>query len=333
MGHLAFIDTYPGAYFVQSILHSVLAAIIVEAALKAWNIRDPRIRQRFLLSVIVFPLISFPLYQAIRPERLTLSFRMAALFDSGRWIHFRLGSVGPVVAIGLILVCGLTSLVFLFQEFLPIVRHTIGSRNTRPGSLERGEEDPEAKRVIDRFPGDRPELFVLEHEEAALFSTMGRSGAVYISRGLLRALPPEQVQAAIAHEVAHVERGRRPFLPILFLLRALLFFNPVTLFEFRRIVQEDEKICDDYAVELTGRPTALAAALKNLYLAGEPGGGAGKGKTIMEEMEALESYSHRLHIENRIERLTSGVPSRGKGAWFPAVLSAVAIVLTTFYVV
>ena len=76
----------------------------------------------------------------------------------------------------------------------------------------------------------------------------------------------------------------------------------------------------------------MAEALRRLYLA-EREEKAGRGKTIMEEMEALESYSHRLHIENRIERLTSGAPSRGKGAWFPAVLSAAAVVLTTYYVV
>lgn len=332
MGLLAFIDSYPGAYLVQSILHSALAGMIIEVALKTWGIRNPRIRQRFLLVVIVFPVFSFPLYQAFNPERMSLSFRMGALLDSSRWLYLRLWGVGPVVLVGLILVCGLTSLVFLFQEFLPVVRHTLESRNAKPGTERRGAEDPEAMRVIDMFPGIRPELFVLDEEEAALFSTMGRSGAVYISKGLLRALPPEQVQAAVAHEYAHVQRGRRPVLLFLFLLRAILFFNPVTLLEFRRIVQEDEKICDDYAAELTGRPAALAEALRKLYLTGKEEK-TGKGKTVMEEMEALESYSHRLHIESRIERLQSGVPSSGKGEWFAAVLVGVAVVLTTYYVV
>lgn len=332
MGLTAIIDSFPGAYLVQSILHSALTGIIIEVALKAWGIRNPRIRQRFLLVVIVFPVFSFPLYQAIHPGRMSLSFRMGALLDSGRWLHLRLWGVVPVAAALLLLVCGITSLVFLFQEFLPIVRHTLESRHAGPGPERNGTEDPDAKRVIDMFPGSRPDLFVLEDEEAALFSTMGRSGAVYISKGLLRTLPPEQVQAAVAHEYAHVQRGRRPVLLILFLLRALLFFNPVTLLEFRRIVQEDEKICDDYAAELTGRPAALAEALRRLYLAGREEK-PGRGKTIMEEMEALESYSHRLHIESRIERLTAGGPPPGRGAWFAAVLAGAAVVLTTYYVV
>lgn len=332
MGLLAFIDSYPGAYLVQSILHSALAAIIVEVALKTWEIRNPRIRQRFLLVVIVFPVFSFPLYQAIHPGRMSLSFRMEALFDSGRWLHLHLWGIVPVAVIGLLLVCGITSLVFLFQEFLPIVRHTLEARNAGGEPERPGAEDPDARRVIEMFPGNRPELFVLEDEEAALFSTTGRSGAVYISKGLLRALPPEQLQAAVAHEYAHVQRGRRPVLLILFLLRALLFFNPVALLEFRRIVQEDEKICDDYAAELTGRPAALAEALRRLYLA-EREEKAGRGKTIMEEMEALESYSHRLHIESRIERLREGVPPSGRGEWFAAALAGIAVVVMNYYVV
>lgn len=330
---LAFIDSWPGAFFVQSILHSAIAGVIVEVALKTWSIRNPRIRQRFLLLVVVFPLFSFPLYQAINPGRMSLSFRMEALFDSSRWLFLRPWGIGPVVGVALALVCGFTSLVFLFQEFLPVIRHSFESRNARAETDRPGVEDPEAKRVIDMFPGRRPDLFVLDDEEAALFSTMGKSGAVFISRGLLRTLPPDQIQAAVAHEYAHVQRGRRPVLLVLFLLRALLFFNPVTLLVFRRIVQEDEKICDDYAAELTGRPGALAEALKNLYLTGQ-GEEAGKGKkTFMEEMEALESYSHRLHIESRIGRLQSEVPSAGEGEWIAALLSAAAVALTTYYVV
>lgn len=333
MGHLAFIDSYPGAYFVQSILHSALAALLVEAALWSWEIRHPRVRQRFLLFAVVFPLVSFPLFQAIHPDRMSLSFRMEALFDSGRWIHLRLEPAGPVVVLGLALVCGLTSLVFLFQEFVPILRHTIDARNERPNTARRGAEVPEARALLERFPGNPPELFVLDDEEAALFSTTGRSGAVFISRGLLRALPADQARAAIAHEVAHVQRSRRPYLLLLFLARALLFFNPVTLLEFRRIVQEDEKICDDYAADLTGVPGALADALRNLYLGEGPDRKAGTGKTVMEEMEALETYSHRLQIESRIRRLTSDDRPSRRGARLPALLAGVAVVLTTYFVV
>ena len=60
---------WPGMYLAQSFLHSLIAALIVDTALLAWKIEAPVVRQRFRLLVIVLPIISFPLYQAITPER------------------------------------------------------------------------------------------------------------------------------------------------------------------------------------------------------------------------------------------------------------------------
>ncbi|OGP33254.1 MAG: hypothetical protein A2X88_06055 [Deltaproteobacteria bacterium GWC2_65_14] len=332
MGQLAFLDSYPGAYIVQSFLHSAVAAAVVEIAFRVWEFRNPALRQRFLLIAVAFPVFSFPLFQVINPERLSLTFRMGALLDSGRWLYLDPWGIAPLVVIGLLLIFLVTTLVFLFQEFLPVVRHTFEKRPSGKTAGRSGADDPDVQRVVGTLPGNRPELFVLEEEEIVLFSTTGKSGAVYVSEGLLRALPPEEVQAAVAHEYAHVLRGRRPVLLVLFLLRAVMFFNPVTLLQFRRIVQEDEKICDDFAAELTGRPAALAEALRRLYLAGgekRPG----TGKTLMEEMEALESYSHRLHIESRVERLEKEVPSAADGGGLATVLTVAAILLTTYFVV
>lgn len=332
MGQLAFLDSYPGAYIVQSFLHSAVAAALVEVALRVWEFRSPVLRQRFLLIAAVFPVFSFPLFQAFNPERMSLTFRMGALLDSARWLHLKPWGIAPVAVIVLFLLFLVTTLVFLFQEFIPVVRHTFEKRPSGKAGGRSGADDPAVQRAVGTLPGDRPELFVLAGEDLVLFSTTGKSGAVYVSEGLLRALPEEQVQAAVAHEYAHVLRGRRPVLLVLFLLRAVMFFNPVILMQFRRIVQEDEKICDDYAAEMTGRPAALAEALRRLYLSGDEMK-PGRGKTLMEEMEVLESYSHRLHIESRVERLEKGGRTAADGDGFAAVLTVAAILLTTYFVI
>lgn len=59
----------------------------------------------------------------------------------------------------------------------------------------------------------------------------------------------------------------------------------------------------------------------------------GRGKTLMEEMEVLESYSHRLHIESRVERLEKGGRTAADGDGFAAVLTVAAILLTTYFVI
>lgn len=324
-------NSYPGSYIVQSFFHSLVSALIIEIAIKAWRIRNPTVRQRFLFIVIFFPLFSFPLFQFINPRRTSLYFRLDALLDTSRWVNMDLWGVVPV-RYGFLLIFGLTALIFLFQELVPILRHTFESKHAGLTG-ERAQENPVLSRALEDMPLGETDIFVLEDEEALLFSTTGKKGSIYVSSGLLQVLKPEQVRAAVAHEFAHVVRGRRPFLIIAFLFRVLMFYNPVVLMEFRRIVQEDEKICDDLAVSLTDTPNALADALKKLYITDEDWKPGRAKKNIVDDMEELEYYSHRLHIESRIARLEKGYANSGGPEWLAWVLTLATVLVITYYVV
>lgn len=326
----ALLNSYPGSYIVQSVSHSVIAAILVEIAINAWGIRNPTVRQRFLLIVIIFPVFSFPVYQIINPQRSSIYFRLSALLDSSRWLDMELWGVVPI-RYGFLLMFFLTAVIFFFQELIPILRHAYESRGSEL-SGERAEAHSTISQVLQDLPVGMADIFVLEDEDVVLFSTTGRKGSIYLSSGLLRILDREQVRAAVAHEFAHVIRSRRPLLVIMFLLRIIMFYNPVVLMEFRRIVQEDEKICDDFAVSLTRNPRALAAALRKLYITDEEGKQA-KGKNIMNEMEDLELYSHRLNIESRITRLEKGYADTGDQGWFAIVLTLAVVFVLNYFIV
>ena len=209
----ALLNSYPGSYIVQSFSHSVIAAFIVEIAIKAWGIRNPAVRQRFLLVIIIFPIFSFPVYQIINPQRSSISFRLNALLDSSRWLDMELWGVVPV-RYGFFLVFFLTAVIFFFQELVPILRHTYASRGSEI-SGERAEEHPGIAQALKDLPVEKADIFVLEDDDVVLFSTTGRKGSIYLSSGLLGDLDREQVRVAVAHEFAHVIRSRRPFLVIL----------------------------------------------------------------------------------------------------------------------
>ena len=66
--------TYLGMYMAQSFIHALIATIITGAAIEAWKIDSPAVRQRFRLSVILIAIFSFPIYQLINSERSTLFF-------------------------------------------------------------------------------------------------------------------------------------------------------------------------------------------------------------------------------------------------------------------
>ena len=326
----ALLNSYPGSYIVQSFSHSVITAFIVEIAIKAWGIRNPAVRQRFLLVIILFPIFSFPFYQIINPHRSSIYFRLNALLDSSRWLDMELWGVVPI-RYGFLLMFFLTAVIFFFQELVPILRHTYESRGSEI-SGERAEEHPMMAQVLEDLPVEKADIFVLEDDDMVLFSTTGRKGSIYLSSGLLGILDREQVRAAVAHEFAHVMRSRRPFLVVMFLLRIVMFYNPVVLLEFRRIVQEDEKICDDFAVSLTRNPLALADALRKLYITDEEEK-PGKPINIVNEMEDLELYSHRLNILSRITRLGKGYANTGDKGWFAIVLTLVVVLVMNYFIV
>lgn len=325
-----FFNSSVGMYIAQAFLHSLIAALVVDRAIQAWGVTSPLMRQRFSLIVILFPIVSFPLYQMVNPERGSLSFRLETLFDINRWLNLELWGTIPVNLLFLLMLL-FTSFVFFFQELVPVLKHTIGTR-----ASEAEEEDasahPVITRALDGLPGEKPRVSILDDDEFVLFSTTGKTPTVFLSSGLIEGLDVEELRAAIAHEIAHISRNRRPLLVAVFFMRVLMFFNPVVLVEFRRMVQEEEKICDDIAVALTKKPHALAEILRKFNHTGEELG-LDKVKEISKLGTALEDYSHNVHLESRISRLEEGKIHGTGGGWSKLLLTLAVIAAISYFVV
>ncbi len=315
-----FFDSYAGMYVAQSFCHSLVAAVVAERAIKAWSIDDPLSQQRFHLIAVLFPIFSFPFYQAVNSGRSSPVFRLDALFDVNRWLGWEIGGV-PAGLLFLVLLT-ITSLVYVFQETIPVLRHLFELRNMhREGSA--GRTAPfveEASRMLSIVP---PEVTIIDDDEPVIFSTTGRLPVILLSTGLRESFTEAQFHAAMAHELAHIARSRRPLLVLVFILRAAMFFNPVALIKFRRTVRDEEKICDDIAVSLTGDPKALAEALGKFYH--HPGTPAGL---------SLEDHSHNLHLESRIRRLEGGAAGAApEKRTAPFALTLLVIAVINYFVV
>ncbi len=323
--------SYPGMYVTQSFFHLLICAVLTDGAIKVWEISDPRITQRFRFLAIIFPIFSFPLYQIINPGRGSFFFRHEALFDSYRWLHLALWGKVPL-GIFFLFILFFTTMIFLVQELLPVVRHTLDSRRGETDEVKYCDNSA-VVRALACLPREKPEIIVLDDDENVIFSTTGRTAAVYLSSGLVGTLSAVQLQAAVAHEMAHIERSKRPMLLIIFLLRILLFFNPVVLLEFRRATQDEEKICDDMAVSLTGRPHALAETLRKLYGTQDEGGRAAQVAQVPDLKGSLEEYSHFMHIQSRIERLEKPAAEKGGGEWTKFSFAFAAMIIINYFVV
>jgi hypothetical protein len=325
-----FFNTYAGMYLAQSFCHSVVVAVIVDQAMNAWKIEDPEARQRFRLIAILFPIVSFPLYQVLNPERSSTLFRLGSVFDVNRWLNMEILGLIPVGLLFLILI-GFTALVFFFQEMVPIIHHMLETRQPEHEG-EPLETGPFLEQASKALSIQTPEVILIDDDEPHVFSTTGKDPVIFVSTAITNALNSRQLDAALAHELAHIARSKRPLLIATFILRIIMFFNPVVLIKFRRAVRDEEKICDDIAVSLTHNPAALAEVLKTLYHKPARLTGPAPAKAGLPDI-SLEDYGHNLQLESRIKRLEAGPADTRDSGTVPYILVLLITTVLNYFIV
>jgi len=87
---------------------------------------------------------------------------------------------------------------------------------------------------------------------------------VLLPVSVLSGMPPGQIEALIAHELAHIRRRDYAINLLQTVAEALLFFHPAVWWISHRIRQEREHCCDDAAVAVCGEPEVYAEALAAL---------------------------------------------------------------------
>jgi hypothetical protein len=90
------------------------------------------------------------------------------------------------------------------------------------------------------------------------------SPLVLLPVSAIAALSPAQLEAILAHELAHIRRHDYLVNLLQTLVETLLFYHPAVWWVSRRIRIEREHCCDDLAVTLCGDPVAYVNALADL---------------------------------------------------------------------
>ncbi len=87
---------------------------------------------------------------------------------------------------------------------------------------------------------------------------------IILPASALMALSPEQLEAVLAHELAHVRRADYLWNLIQTMVETLFFFHPAVWWLGRRLRQQRELCCDDVAVQSCADPLVYATALLRL---------------------------------------------------------------------
>jgi beta-lactamase regulating signal transducer with metallopeptidase domain len=304
----------------SALLHSLwqvtLLAIAAAFALTALSRRSAALRHTvamgFLVAMVVAPATRFvaffvepgaalnvgllPVLATLRPEG-----------AAGELVQQSAGAAAIVVAL------------WLAGVLVALVRHAGGLGLL--GRMERAAHDTlpphwqERARELGRAMGIARDVSVrLARDVAAPFTARVLRPVIWLPLSFVTRLPADQLEALLAHELAHIARKDWLWNGLQCVLEALLFFHPAAWWLGRRIRQEREHACDDLAVAACGDAIALAEALTALECARRPG----------RHPSPLVLSAQGGSLMQRITRLLSPPPTRG--GWIARASLAVVLV-------
>ncbi len=116
---------------------------------------------------------------------------------------------------------------------------------------------------------------------------------ILLPLGIFTGMPTEQLEAILAHELAHIHRRDYLFNMIQNMLDILFFFNPMMYWMSAMVRKERENCCDDMAVGLLGDNLSFAKALVSVQ----------ELKVSPAKGYALAFGAKKKHLLNRVSRL------------------------------
>ncbi|QNM96594.1 M56 family metallopeptidase [Chitinimonas koreensis] len=128
---------------------------------------------------------------------------------------------------------------------------------------------------------------------------------IWLPARMLSGLAPDQLEAVLAHELAHIRRLDWLWNGLQCAIEAILFYHPAVWWLSRQIRQDREHACDDLAVAACTDPIALAEALVSLE----------RGRQTPRLALAADGGS----LRQRVERLLGG-PAAPAPGWQRSLL-------------
>ncbi|MBI3979690.1 MAG: M56 family metallopeptidase [Chloroflexi bacterium] len=115
-----------------------------------------------------------------------------------------------------------------------------------------------------------------------------------LSSWLLEHLDGRELEAVLAHELAHVVRRDYPIIWLATVLRDAFCYLPTSWAAYRQLQLEKELACDDLAIGVTRRPLALAGALAKVWQRSAGGPTFGAAQPLVEAGKLIEDRIERL---------------------------------------
>ncbi len=305
-------------FALESILESAIIYLIVRIVWRVFKLRNPAMVSRFLLLPLVIPVLLSPILHMLFPplEPLALIEQIEHAFPMLEVIQHRAALFAPLLLIVFVCLFGLN----VAQWLVVALRE---ARSDTPGrSLHSVQPATLAARLADQFGVHHPQLIVSQRRPGTAHVFGLRRPIIVLGQNWLTRLDSSELEAVVAHELAHFKRGDNWQMLIAKVCRDVMFFNPLAQHIYRELSAAREEAADDLALRITHQPMALASCLLK-FCRGQQLEPTGAGSSLVEQPHDLESRIQRLIANAYMDQLDQ----EAKGLFY-ALLITLTLVLS-----
>jgi Zn-dependent protease with chaperone function len=244
------------SYAIEGSLESLIIFAIIQGVLVLKRVTDPAIIARFLTLPLIIPALLSPTFHFLFPQ-LDESALVVQLENAVPWIdHMHAGDktiAAPLLALFLLI------LSFNFIRALVVTWLEWNASNKKPQLRLKVERTLAG--LVERMSVPLPVVIISTQRSHAAYTFGIRRPVITLGSQCLHCLDDEELEAVLAHEIAHFKRNDPITLLFITACRDLMFFNPLAHFIYNRICELREQAADDLGLKATSDPLALASSL------------------------------------------------------------------------
>ena len=162
--------------------------------------------------------------------------------------------------------------------------------------------------LIERLGVARPRVLLCAYDRPLALTAGLWQPSIVLSTWMVEHLDRRELEAVLAHELGHIARRDYLIIWLATMLRDAFCYLPTSWVAYRQLQYEKELACDDWVIDTTNRPLALASALAKTWQYAVSGPSFGLAQLLGGGSELLESRIERLLALSK--PLTSTLRSR-----------------------
>ncbi len=155
---------------------------------------------------------------------------------------------------------------------------------------------------------------------------------IYLPIGMINQLSVQEIEAVLAHELAHITRQDWILNLIQTIIESIFYYHPAVWWISSVVRQERENCCDDIALQLTQNRLCYAKTLLRIQELATPASSVGLVLGMDGGTSALHPDKRRMFLLERIRRiLNQPQPTYFNMGKFMAMLLLLALLLTGIF--